>query len=444
MKSLLGKEIAIVGAGFTGLTAAYKLSELGAKVTIFEAGENAGGLAAGCTLLNEPIEKAYHFIYKTDKYMLKLLKELNLDESLTFHRSSVSTFIEGELYPMTNPFDLIRFSPLKLHNRIRLGLCVLYLQRIKKWQKLTKITALEWLNRFCGKEVTKVIWQPLLKGKFDHYFDKVTMAWLWGRIKQRADSQDRDLNGEALGYINGGFEKIVNELIKRITDNKNCKILFNTTIESINYDSNFDKNIIKYKNKSKEFNKVLLTVPCKVASKLLNDYRQVDPIYFEKLESINYLDAAILLFATDKPISDYYWHNINSPDAPFVVFIGLTELIGNKRFKGKHVYYIGDYIPNDHLYMRCTEKELEKIWFDALEKMFPSFKRESVIERKLFRFANAQHIVDIDFEKKIVPFETPCKGVFLSNFSQIFPMDRGTNYAVRDGYRMAELFAKKG
>jgi len=214
-------------------------------------------------------------------------------------------------------------------------------------------------------------------------------------------------------------------------------------IESISYDTNSNKNVITYKNDSKKFNKVLLTVPCKVASNLLKDYKEVDPIYFEKLESINYLDAAILLFATDKPITNYYWHNINSPNAPFVVFIGLTELIGNEHFFGKHVYYIGDYIPRNHLYMKCSEEELEQIWFDALEKMFPNFKRKSVKEKKLFRFRDAQHIVDIDFEKKIVPFETPCKGVFLCNFSQIFPMDRGTNYAVRDGYRMAKLLASE-
>jgi len=443
LKSLLGKEIAVIGAGFTGLTAAYKLSEMGANVTVFEAGKNAGGLASGCTLLDQPVEKAYHFLYKTDKHMFKLLEELNLHENLTFHRSSVSTFINDELYPMTNPLDLLKFTPLKLHNRLRLGLSVLYLQKLKNWEKLTKITALKWLNRFCGKEATKVIWEPLLKGKFDIYFDQVTMAWLWGRIKQRADSQNRELGGEALGYINGGFEVIVKKLIENISNNPKNKILFNCMIESISYDTNSNKNVITYKNDSKKFNKVLLTVPCKVASNLLKDYKEVDPIYFEKLESINYLDAAILLFATDKPITNYYWHNINSPNAPFVVFIGLTELIGNEHFFGKHVYYIGDYIPRNHLYMKCSEEELEQIWFDALEKMFPNFKRKSVKEKKLFRFRDAQHIVDIDFEKKIVPFETPCKGVFLCNFSQIFPMDRGTNYAVRDGYRMAKLLASE-
>ena len=190
---------------------------------------------------------------------------------------------------------------------------------------------------------------------------------------------------------------------------------------------------------TREFDQVLMTVPCNVADRLLGDFKADAPEYFERLNSIDYLDAAVLLFATDKPISDYYWHNINTPNSPFVVFLSLTSLIGTEKFDGKHVYYIGDYIPGEHPYMNQSEDELREHWFKALGDMFPAFERDSVIESHVFRFKNAQHIVDVGFENKIVDYQTPCPGVFLCNFSQIFPMDRGTNYAVRDGVRMADL-----
>jgi hypothetical protein len=61
------------------------------------------------------------------------------------------------------------------------------------------------------------------------------------------------------------------------------------------------------------------------------------------------------------------------------------------------------------------------------------------VDDALFKLRNAQHIVDIGFEQnKLLPHQTPCPGVLMCNFSQIYPMDRGTNYAVRDGNRMAE------
>ena len=434
------KNVAIVGAGYTGLTTAYKLTQQGINVTIYEAGDVAGGLAGGCEILGKPIEKAYHFLYKTDRHMHKLLDELGFADKLTYHLSSVSTFYDGVLYPMMNPVDLIKFTPLKLHNRIRAGLSVLFLQRVKNWEKLTSITAIDWLSKYAGKEVTDVIWRPLLKGKFDKYYDKVTMCWLWGRIKQRVESRDSEKGGEALGYIDGGFNALTESLQEKIT-NASGKIEFNSPVENLKYDESKNKVNITVKGNTLEYDKVLLTVPCKTADKMLDSYKDQDKKYFEKLNSIDYLDAAILLFATDKPISPFYWHNINTPDSPFVVFLSLTSLIGTEKYDGKHVYYIGDYIPREHEYMQMSKEELTKKWFSSLQEFFPEFSPESVLEHKIFRFKDAQHIVDVGFENKIVDYQTPCPGVYLCNFSQIFPMDRGTNYAVRDGYRMAEMIA---
>lgn len=437
-KSMSGARIAIVGGGFTGLTTAWKLSEKGALVTLLEANDTVGGLAGGCELLGQPVEKAYHFLYKTDDYMLNVLDELGLRDQLTFHKSSVSTYYDGVLYPMESPLDLIRFKPLSFINRIRAGVSVLFLQRVHDWESLTKISAMDWLTKFAGKQVVDVIWEPLLKGKFDHYYDKVTMCWLWGRIKQRVESRDKQLGGEALGYIEGGFKTLSRELEKRITT-------AGGVIETSSPVSRLTRHPVKNTveitvgDQTREFDQVLLTVPCNVADRLLVDFKPMAPAYFEKLNSIEYLDAAVLLFATETPISHYYWHNINTPDSPFVVFLSLTSLIGTKKFDGKHVYYIGDYIPSEHPYMNQPEEELRDHWFKSLAEMFPSFDRSSVIEHHVFRFRNAQHIVDVGFEEKIVDYQTPCPGVFLCNFSQIFPMDRGTNYAVRDGVKMADL-----
>ena len=426
--------IGIIGGGITGLTAAYRLVQAGYDVTIFEASGDVGGLASGFTLAGHPVEKAYHFLYKTDRYILSLVDELGLTDKLSFHPSSVSTYYDGVLYPMMTPIDLIRFTPISFINRIRAGITVLWLQRVRDWRKLSEITALEWLRRWAGRQVTDVIWEPLLRGKFDRYYDKVTMSWLWGRVKQRVDSRDAKIGGEALGYFDGGFKIITDALLSRLGS---TDIRLNTRVSSLRHEDG--KVVVATDAGEEQFDRVLATVPSNVLAKMIASYESSDPQYFAKLRSIDYLDACVQVFATPQKFTPYYWHNINTPNAPFVVFLSLTNLVGSEKYGGLNIYYIGDYVPAEHPYMSMAASELKQRWYGELKKIFPEFEPSKVVEDGLFRLRNAQHIVDIGFEEnKLLPHQTPCPGVLMSNFSQIYPMDRGTNYAVRDGNRMAE------
>lgn len=436
-------KIGIIGGGLTGITTAYRLIQQGHTVTIFEASGYLGGLAAGFELAGHRVEHAYHFLYKTDEYILGLVKELGLEGKLTFHKSSVSTYYGDTLYPMETPIDLIRFKPIGFIDRIRAGVTVLYLQRVKNWRKLENITALEWLRKYAGRSVSDVIWEPLLRGKFDRYYDKVTMSWLWGRVLQRVDSRDAKLGGEALGYFKGGFRTIIDALVNPIRA-AGADIRLNTPVSRLHHDPATHTVTVTTAGGEETFDQVLATVPSHVLAKLIPDYESRDPEYFRKLRSIDYLDAVVQVFATKQKFTKYYWHNINTPNSPFVVFLSLTNLVGSERFDGLNVYYIGDYVPPEHPYMSADKDELKKRWYAELKKMFPDFDDSQVVDDALFKMRNAQHIVDIGFEQnKLVPHETPCPGVLMCNFSQIYPMDRGTNYAVRDGNAMAKKIIDK-
>ncbi len=430
--------IAIIGGGFTGLTAAYRLSRQGVKVTVFEGSDRLGGLAAGFELAGHRVEQAYHFLYRTDEYILALADELGVRNRLKFHKSSVSTFYGDTLYPMETPVDLLSFKPLSFVNRIRAGVTVLWLQREKNWRKLSEITALEWLRKYAGRQVADVIWEPLLRGKFDRYFDKVTMSWLWGRVLQRVDSRDKTAGGEVLGYFDGGFRCITDGLEATIRAAGN-EIRLGTQVSSLSHDPETDQVVVTTAAGEERFDRVLATVPSHVLARMIEPYESRDPSYFRRIRSIDYLDACVQVFATDQKFTKYYWHNINTPNAPFVVFLSLTNLVGSESYNGLNIYYIGDYVPPEHEYMSMDADALKRRWYGELKKIFPEFDPSRVVDDALFRMRNAQHIVDIGFEQnKLVPHETPCPGVLMCNFSQIYPMDRGTNYAVRDGNLMAE------
>ena len=290
------------------------------------------------------------------------------------------------------------------------------------------------MTRACGHSAMETIWTPLLRGKFDRHFDKVSMAWLWARIHIRANSRSGG-GGEKLGYFRGGFNVITSALENELKQ-RGVNIQINARVEKISSERTAAIN-----GETVPFDFCIFTGPSPAFARLLPAQESLND-YAAKLHSIEYLGAACLVFTSDQNLGDFYWVNVNEPDAPFLVFLNHTRLVDKKFFGGKNVYYIGAYLPPDGKLFSLPDDELAKLWFGYLPKMFPDFDAARVAERHIFRFRAAQHIVDTDYEAKIPAYQTPLPGVFLANFSQIFPEDRGTNFAVREGEKIAALIRR--
>jgi protoporphyrinogen oxidase len=443
----------IIGGGFTGLTAAYELLKNNHEVVIIERSNVLGGLASGFKIEGENIEKTYHHIFTTDTDIIGLVTELGLEKKLEWHDSSVAICYDNKLYPFNGALDLIKFSPLSFISRIRVGLIVLFLQKFKNWKSFLNISAFDWMRKFAGKNASDVIWEPLLKGKFSHFYDKVSMAWLWARLHIRANSRKAG-EGEKLGYFNGSFNIIIKELKKRIIEMGGKIFVRSEFKEFVERDDSFEANI-ESGNKvfSEVVDKIICTVPSGAMGEILmrspeggshhqNPNQQLSSDlgnYIQKLKNINYLGAICMVFSSDQDLSDFYWHNINDLKAPFLVFINHTKLIPKSRYNNKNIYYIGAYLPHEHKYFKSENTVIEKDWFNYLKKIFPEFDQKQINQLNIFKFKNAQHIVDLDYTSKIPGYETPIKNIYLANFSQIFPEDRGTNFAIREGIKIAKL-----
>lgn len=436
------KKIGIIGAGYTGLSAAYKLAKAGFDVTILEKGQYPGGLAGGFKMEGSNLEIAYHHIFKTDKDIIALAKEIGADINLKWHSSSVALYYDNKLYPFMSALDLLRFSPLSFFNRIRAGITVLYLQKIRRYKQFIKIPAYNWMLRNAGKSVTRVIWEPLLKGKFDQFYNKVSMAWLWARIHIRANSREKGDTGEKLGYFDGGFDVFTKKLVSEI-EKLGGKLVFGVKVEEIDKENNSKVIKIVTDKEQFKFDNVIFTAPGRVLSDLIKNSAQVTADYINKLNSIDYLGAILYVFSSSQEISKYYWHNINDLNSPFLVFINHTRLIDKKNYNNMYVYYVGAYLPHSHRYFEMNQDKITSEWEGYLNKIFPEFNPKAINQRNLFKLKYAQHIVDLDYLSKIPDYKTPMDGLFLVNFSQIFPEDRGTNFAVREGLKIAELVINK-
>lgn len=434
------KKILIVGGGFTGLTAAYRLSQSpDISVTLIESSSQLGGLAAGFPLLGTNLEQAYHHLFLTDTVILDLVRELNLSDKLIWCESSVGIYLGGHIYPFMSPLDVLRFRPCGFFGRLRFGAMALYLQKKKDWHGFAGQTARQWLTRVCGDDVMRTIWTPLLKGKFDRYWDSVSMAWLWARIHTRANSRPPGGAREKLGYFRGGFAEVVRKLEAEL-NRLGANLITKSKVERLIFDG--ERRALLADGRSLPFDLCLFTGPSNALPKLVapdvlpDDYRR-------QLESVVYLGAICLIFVSDQSIADQYWLNIHEADAPFLLFIQHTRLTGTEMYRGQHVYYIGSYQPAESPLFALDDDALTGKWFDYLRRIYPHFDPARVSERHVFRFKAAQHVVDTRYQEKIPDYRTPQPGLFLANFSQIFPEDRGTNFAVREGTKVAALIREE-
>ena len=417
------------------MTAARRLARSGnCEVTLIERGPALGGLAGDFTMQGTSLEKTYHHLFRTDSDIRALVDELGLNDVLEWHASSMGIYYEGQVYPFMSPKDVLCFTPCSFLSRIRLGVVALYLKKTRNWRKLANQSAYDWMRRMCGKQATDVVWGPLLRGKFHRYYDAISMAWLWARIHYRGNSREKSAT-EMLGYFRGGFSVITDKFVADLGA-ANVKILKGSKVDQLRLGPEGPSLLLS--GVWSQFDRCLFTGPSAALAQLVEGLPGLED-YRRKLNSISYLGAITLVFATEQKLGEHYWLNINERDAPFLVFIRHTRMVDPKHYNGKEIYYIGSYQPHDSPLFTMPESELRALWFDYLQRIHPQFNRDKILEEHLFRLRYAQHVVDTNYGQRVPDFRTPVPGVYLANFSQLFPEDRGTTFSVRDGNKVANL-----
>ena len=207
--------VTIVGGGFSGLSAAYELVKKGIAVTILEAEPEIAGLAAAFNVGGEKLDRFYHHWFTNDMEVMQLIDELGLNERVEINPTNTGVYYANNFFKLSTPWDLLNFSPLAFTDRIRLGLLALRARRVKNWMELEGKTAYEWLRELGGENVYRVVWEPLLKGKFGPYADQVSAVWFWNKLKLRGGSRGKG-GEERLAYFKGGFVGLADALAEKI------------------------------------------------------------------------------------------------------------------------------------------------------------------------------------------------------------------------------------
>lgn len=426
-------KIAIVGAGLAGMTAAYRLAKRGHEVDVYEAADYVGGLAAGFPVAGSRLEKYYHHIFTSDRSIRAITEELGLHDSLQWRKSQMGSFYGGKIHLFGTPLQLLSFKPLPLLDRLRFGLVTVYLGRVSDWKKYEAVTAYEWVLKYYGKNVTKVIWEPLLRSKFGEDFDQVAMAWLWARIHTRASSREKGGASEKLGYYQGGFDVLCRRLASAVEE-RGGRIHLSTPIERILVkDGRFQG--LDVNGKATPFDRLVFTAAPPVFLKTCPD---LPKDYVERLGRLKFMAAQCLVFVMNRKFTEnIYWMNITDPDIPFLALVEHTNYVPSEWYGGKRLLYIGNYLPKEHRLFLMDKEALIREFLPHLKKINPEFDLSWVEESFLSRDVYGQPVVPLHYSAVKPDFTTPIENLFLANMSLVYPEDRGTNYAVQVGDEVA-------
>jgi protoporphyrinogen oxidase len=421
-------KVAVIGAGFGGLAAAHDLAGAGCQVTVFEADGNVGGLSSGfkASGWDWSVERYYHHWFASDRYMLGLIDELGWREKVLFPRPLTVIYHQEAFHPLDSPIAAIRFPAFNLMDIARFGLVTLYLKLSPNWRPLERHTADAWLRRWYGERVYKIVWQPLLEGKFGPHYREVNAAWFWARVHARTPR---------LGTFVGGFQAFADALAERVKG-EGAMLRLNTPVKTIETTPEGGLRL-GLPEGGEEFDQCLATVSPAMLARMAP---ALETGYLEKLRALKSMGAVVMVLALKHRLSEqgFYWHNLpKAAGFPFLAMVEHTNFLSPERFGGDHIVYCGDYLDPSHEYFSLSQEQLLERFLPSLPRFNPRFKPDWVRRSWLFRTKYAQPVPMVHQSQAIPALRTPMPGLWFASMSQVYPWDRGTNFAVEIARRAA-------
>lgn len=380
------------------------------------------------SIFDTKLEKYYRHIFKSDKEVIELAEELKINDKLIWPATKMGYLINNKMYAFGTPVSLLKFNELSFIEKMRFGFNIVHLKLINDYKKLEKYTAEEWFTKRIGKNIYSIIWEPLLISKFGDKKSKVSMAWLWGKIKLRSTSSN--LEGENLGYIEGSYQVLTDALYEHIKS-KGVQFVLHTEVEKVEKTEENKYNIHANNKIYKDFDIVISTINYETSNMLLKDFTTTEEN--RRMKDLKYTAARTMIIVADKSFSPFYWLNIGDNNIPFGGIIEHTNLINKSNYNNKNIIYISNYMSRENKLYNYSDEELFNEYIKHLNNINKNFTKDDVENYYVFNEEFAQPIIECNYSQNIMNHKLQNENIYLGTMPQIYPEDRGMNYAIKLG-----------
>lgn len=424
-----GRDVAIVGAGVMGLSAAFYAARAGHRVTVFEHDRVAGGMAAHFDFDGVSIERFYHFVCKPDRATFELMADLGIGDRMRWRPTSMGYFMDGRLSRWGDPISLLRLPGVSLIDKLRYGLLAFISTKRSDWTHLDKLTAEAWIKSWVGARAYDKLWRPLLYLKFFEYADNISAAWIWTRLK-RVGSSRRSLLQEELGYIDGGSETLVRALCEAI-ERLGGDIRLGSAVEEITA-ANGAVTGVRTSEGTFPAERVICTIPTPYVSNLVPAL-PVD--WKRRYAAIPNIGVVCTMFRLKRSVTPHFWVNISDPRIDIPGIIEFSHL----RPLPDTLVCVPYYMPQTHPKWAHDDAFFVDEAFGYLQMINPALRREDIVATRVGRLRHAQPVCAPRFLETIPDVVTPIEGLQIADTCYYYPEDRG----ISEGARLAKTMAAR-
>lgn len=418
---------AVVGGGMLGMTLAHRLAQRGQRVTLCEAAPQLGGLASAWSLGDVVWDRHYHVTLLSDTVLRSLLAEIGLEHEMRWVETKTGFFSNGRLYSMSSALEFLKFPPLNLWERLRLGGTIFLASKIRNWRRLEKIPVADWLRRWSGKGAFEKIWLPLLRAKLGDAYRQTSAAFIWAHTQRMYKARQSGQKKEMFGYVPGGYARILDRLAN-VLEQEGVEIRCGAAVDEVEGAEHEPVRVRFMDGSEQHFDRVVFTTPAPIVARACPQLTGAEQQLFNGVEYLGIVCSSLLL---KKPISPYYVTNITDTWVPLTAVIEMTTIVDPAELGGHSLVYLPKYmIATDPAFAESDEVIRERC-LQTLEKMYPHFSRDDVLAFRTSRARCVMALPTLRYSERLPPMKTSIPGVFAVNNAHILKGNLNVNETIQ-------------